>query len=264
MNSETRKDREHQCHLSRKCGRRVDRTIEKATVLTQKDSLERTDGFIRKELLVTNAEEHSCLRREKPAWSVAAAPQHFEPLKHGLKAQCPRGHELELLGKAETDGWRCNGINDCGTCKSGITGDNGPIGMIKYGCKKCKYDLCKKCYDSYAQPADPYGLAEYIIQPERAMRFKKNVLASAANSLAKSFWRPPKKGLTGTNQRYVQAQELLHRNTRGCLGMKPTAPQTKRPVLFKGRGSGCFTCFKEALQEPTFARVSPADRSGPP
>jgi hypothetical protein len=176
---------------------RLDRSIEKATALAQKDSLERTDGSIRKELLVANADEQSCLRKDKPVWQVATPRDYFEP---------PR----------------------------------------------------------YSAKIEPYGLADYIMQPERAMSFKTNIVTSAANSLAKSFWRPTKTGPSGANRRYVQAQELLNRNTRGCPGTKPDSPSQRRPPLLKGKGVGCFTCFREALQEPTFTYVSPADRSGPP
>mmetsp|Transcript_123469 Transcript_123469/g.195794 ORF Transcript_123469/g.195794 Transcript_123469/m.195794 type:complete len:413 (+) Transcript_123469:82-1320(+) len=107
---------------------------------------------------------------------------------------------------------------------------------------------------------DP-SLAMYIEQTDRAMSFKKNIVAP---NNSKSFWRPPSQGVSGTCRRLQTAQELRYRNLRGCHGLKPTPSPTKPAMLLKGTGSLSFSHFKDALLEPTFERFSPSDRSGPP
>jgi hypothetical protein len=109
------------------------------------------------------------------------------------------------------------------------------------------------CYDETIQ--------QYINQPDRATSFKKNMV-TASNS--KSFWKPPTRGVTGTNRRLTASQELLNRNLRGCTGLKPTPSPTNRTMLLKGTGALSFTHFKDALVEPATKYFSPLDRSGPP
>lgn len=243
---------------------RLDRSIERATQLTKQDALDRTSGVHKKEMMMKTAPEFSCLKKTKAAWHTQQVSTHtyFEEPKHAytFKARCPNGHEMENLGKAKASGWTCGGIKNHGGCRSGITGQNGPAGIYQYGCKKCNYYLCKNCYD---QPGDCYdtSINMYIEQPDRAMSYKKNMITANGS---KSFWKPPTKGVLGTTRRLQTAQELLHRNMRGCTGLKPTPSPTRRTMLLKGTGSLSFTHFKDALQEPTFPCFSPCDRSGPP
>jgi hypothetical protein len=94
-----------------------------------------------------------------------------------------------------------------------------------------------------SQPLDPYddALEPYIVQPDRAMSFKKNIIASDPITNPKSFWSCPSGGLTGTNVRQVRSQELLHRNQRGCTDLKPGCGRGNRTMLLKGTGSMSFT-----------------------
>merc|ERR1719386_662278 len=102
------------------------------TALIKQDALDKTNGAKKKELLVQNAGEHSCLRRDKPAWTTQAVTNHtyFEPPhnEYTFKPRDPRGHELKLLGPAEVAGWTCGGCKNVGGCKSGFTRGNGPTG----------------------------------------------------------------------------------------------------------------------------------------
>jgi len=122
-------------------------------------------------------------------------------------------------------------------------------------------------FDSYAayKPGDreyESGMEKYVEHPDRAVSHTTGVIVG--DEQKKNFWRSPSAPLSGTNFRQVKAQELLHANTRGCTGLKPSPPTMKRKVLLKGTGSLSFSHFKDALVQPTFVSMSPADRSGPP
>lgn len=119
-------------------------------------------------------------------------------------------------------------------------------------------------YDAYKPGDREYesGMEKYIEHPDRAVSHTTGIVVG--DELKKNFWRSPSSPLSGSNIRQVKAQELLHANTRGCAGLKPAPPTMKRKVLLKGTGSLSFTHFKDALVQPTFVAMSPADRSGPP
>jgi hypothetical protein len=106
------------------------------------------------------------------------------------------------------------------------------------------------------------GMEKYVEHPDRAVSHTTGVIVGDEHK--KNFWKSPSSPLSGSNFRQVKAQELLHANTRGCIGLKPSPPTMKRKVLLKGTGSLSFSHFKDALVQPTFVAMSPADRSGPP
>jgi len=58
---------------------------------------------------------------------------------------CPQGHLMTSLGTSRDDGWDCDARNEPGGCLSGITSFNQTVGMQRYHCTLCAYDLCDKC-----------------------------------------------------------------------------------------------------------------------
>jgi len=68
-----------------------------------------------------------------------------------LEAKCLKGHTLKLE-PYNTNGWACDGRNLPGGCKRGCTGFRQLVGVTRYRCKSCDYDLCDKCHTAVAFP----------------------------------------------------------------------------------------------------------------
>jgi hypothetical protein len=78
-------------------------------------------------------------------------------------------------------------------------------------------------YDSYKPGDHEYetGLGTYIVQPERAMSFKKDFICGDGER--KSFWSSPKAGAVhGTTRRHQKAKELLC--PPGCKALLQATP----------------------------------------
>jgi len=119
-------------------------------------------------------------------------------------------------------------------------------------------------YTAYKPGDNKYetGIPKYVVQAERGMSYKTNIIVG--DEQQKSFWKGAPGTLSGTNRRHTMAQELLHRNTRGCAELKPASPTLKRNVLLRGTGTLSFAHFKDALKPPMYERFSPGDRMAPP
>ncbi|CAJ1354138.1 unnamed protein product [Effrenium voratum] len=55
---------------------RLERKLKRAKALERQDALRKTDGAMKKKALEENADEFSCLKREKPAWADQAVYTH--------------------------------------------------------------------------------------------------------------------------------------------------------------------------------------------
>lgn len=58
---------------------------------------------------------------------------------------CPGRHELRPPRHQERK-WVCDGRNAAGGCKSGITAYDDHVGVARFRCEACDYDLCQNCY----------------------------------------------------------------------------------------------------------------------
>lgn len=63
------------------------------------------------------------------------------------QCNCKNGHPMTPLGLSRDNGrWFCDGRKEVGGCKSGITGPRQSVGVNRFRCDECDYDLCEKCY----------------------------------------------------------------------------------------------------------------------
>lgn len=85
--------------------------------------------------------------------SASATPQLPRITSAQSSLACPSGHPLEAMGTKSSDGWACCARNDAGGCKSGITGFNQTIGLARFRCERCNYDLCQQCVDHRSRTA---------------------------------------------------------------------------------------------------------------
>merc|ERR1719199_2393109 len=60
---------------------------------------------------------------------------------------CPAGHPLNPLGTTKDTGWLCSGTTQPGGCRGGTTTFLQTMGMNRYQCEICDYDLCQQCYE---------------------------------------------------------------------------------------------------------------------
>ncbi len=58
-------------------------------------------------------------------------------------------HEHLLCLCQDDNGWRCDGADQLGGCKSGVNRFGQTSGMRRYRCELCEYDLCGRCFDAY-------------------------------------------------------------------------------------------------------------------
>lgn len=62
---------------------------------------------------------------------------------------CEKDHTIMALDMSYDDGWACAGRKLPGGCKRSISGYNQSGGLRRFGCKKCQYDLCDRCYAAH-------------------------------------------------------------------------------------------------------------------
>ena len=58
-------------------------------------------------------------------------------------------HPLIFLDKTEDNGWICNGKDLINGCFSNIESTNQSIGIPRFKCDKCDYNLCENCMNYY-------------------------------------------------------------------------------------------------------------------
>ena len=58
-------------------------------------------------------------------------------------------HPLFFLDITMDNGWGCDGRKLPGGCLSGITGFNQTIGIKRFRCEQCDFDLCENCMNYY-------------------------------------------------------------------------------------------------------------------
>lgn len=75
-----------------------------------------------------------------------AQPSPTMSASFNMVACCPAGHPLVALGTSRDDGWDCDARGEPGGCLSGITGFNQTMGMKRFRCDLCLYDLCERCH----------------------------------------------------------------------------------------------------------------------
>jgi hypothetical protein len=56
-------------------------------------------------------------------------------------ATCLKGHMLQAVGASCDNGWRC----DAHVCKSGVIDFHQTLGMERFRCEACDFDVCRKC-----------------------------------------------------------------------------------------------------------------------
>lgn len=61
-------------------------------------------------------------------------------------SECPQGHRLEPVGTTMDDGWCCACARDPEGCKSLLTETDQSLGLNRFRCEECDYDLCEDCY----------------------------------------------------------------------------------------------------------------------
>jgi len=66
-------------------------------------------------------------------------------------AYCNKGHVLAALGTTRDNGWSCSGALELGGCKGGHAGFGETLGVNRFRCEECDYDLCVKCKFAKAQ-----------------------------------------------------------------------------------------------------------------
>lgn len=60
-------------------------------------------------------------------------------------------HLLTFLGCEKDNGWACDGESFPGGCKSGFVGFLQTLGIKRFRCNDCDFDLCLKCMNAYLQ-----------------------------------------------------------------------------------------------------------------